>query len=319
MAVPKTSAEFMRRFQSACALAAEGRSEQAITEFEQLVQAVPNMPTIWLNKGIAEARAGRYEEGLKSLNQCLELDPSMIGACVEMAACRMGLGQHQEAITWCDRVLTQEPANVEAIANKAIALGKLGKNNEALKCWDQAIQVRPNDPKLWANKGIRWLNIGRHNQAMTCFDKALEIDPHCSLAIRGREQCFTWDPRGEWDEDRQVWVLAEKPAPKCIVLRSDPPEVQRRDLQKWMANIARYQSYWNNPKSHETSGPVYLRAWCAKCGERHIHNVTADGDITHCPNCRTRIDLRPEGKFGGDYEPAGSKSRESSGDAQGSG
>lgn len=100
------------------------------------------------------------------------------------------------------------------------------------------------------------------------------------------------------NETESKIVIAEKPAPFCLVHVDWPPEVVRPILRKWLRNVLRFVGFWDS-WSPADRGPAILRYWCGRCSETSLHDVNQDGPVAHCPDCGNRVDLRPEGEFGG--------------------
>jgi len=94
-------------------------------------------------------------------------------------------------------------------------------------------------------------------------------------------------------------IIAKKPTPFCTVRKDDPPEKKQAATRAWMENIARYETFWNDPARQNNGEPAWLGYWCGKCGGHHEHDVNTHGPIAKCPKCGNRVDLRPEGEFGG--------------------
>ena len=94
-------------------------------------------------------------------------------------------------------------------------------------------------------------------------------------------------------------VIAEKPSPFCVVRMSDPIEKRRAKTMAWVRNVMRFNDFWGDPARQNNGKPAWLRYWCGKCSGDYIHDVNTHGPIATCPKCGNRVDLRPEGKFGG--------------------
>jgi tetratricopeptide (TPR) repeat protein len=132
------------RFTQALNIAQDGKQEDAIALWDEVLAIRDDIHQVWYNKGVAQ-----YE-----------------------------LNQREDAISSWDRSLTLNPENSELLHLKAIILFDLERYEEALECINLALNISPNDEWLWYNKGFIQRKLNRFEEAVVSFDKSLEIAPN---------------------------------------------------------------------------------------------------------------------------------------------
>jgi tetratricopeptide (TPR) repeat protein len=107
---------------------AQGRSDEAIREFQEALQASPNNAQIYNDLGAASLEKGDFSPALDSFNKALQLDPNLL----------------------------------EARFNRALADEKLSRIEEAKADWDEYLKRDSSSP--WALEARRNLErLGSHD------------------------------------------------------------------------------------------------------------------------------------------------------------
>ncbi|MDO8588879.1 MAG: tetratricopeptide repeat protein [Armatimonadota bacterium] len=108
--------------QAGIALAHEGRSEDAIAEYEQALRIDPRSADAHCNLGVALATQGRLDEAIGHYREAIRINPDHPEAHANLAAALATQGKLDEAISHFRRAEQIKPSYVEVHANLAIAL-----------------------------------------------------------------------------------------------------------------------------------------------------------------------------------------------------
>lgn len=123
----------------------QGRYEEALKLYNNIIEQNPDEVIFWINKGVSELRLKKFEQALKTFN-------------------------HASAI---------EPNNPLIMENKADTLLQLGRLEEALANYDKALELDKETSMnfaIWSTRGFVLKKLGKYREAINSFEKALEIN-----------------------------------------------------------------------------------------------------------------------------------------------
>jgi tetratricopeptide (TPR) repeat protein len=177
----------------ATALAQEGRRQQAIALFRDVLSLCPDHAGAHYNLGVALAEEKRHAEALASLREALRCQP----ACAE-AHCALGnvlgeLERHEEAAAAFREAIRHNPVYVDALHNLGVALTRLQRSAEAAVLIRQAIRLRPDFAAAYNSLGLTHSERGEFAAAEACYEQALRLNPrsidaHTNLGSAFKEQ-----------------------------------------------------------------------------------------------------------------------------------
>ena len=93
---------------------------------------------MWFNKGYALDELGRYDEAIQNYDRVLELDDKYVYAWNGKGSALYNLGKYKEAIHLYDKAIEIDGKHASAWYNKGNALEKLGKHKEGKECYERA-------------------------------------------------------------------------------------------------------------------------------------------------------------------------------------
>ena len=141
----------------ASALRRAGRTEEAISAYEQLLALRPELAESWYNLGWLQRQARRFEEALASYQQALDRGVS---------------------------------APEEVHLNRAVILSdQLGRTADAASELGHALARDPDFVPALLNLGNLEEDLGQRDRARSCYERALGADPDNSLALARLGNC----------------------------------------------------------------------------------------------------------------------------------
>jgi protein O-mannosyl-transferase len=159
------------------ALAAQGRFEEAIDEFQMALSIDPNDPDATYNLGNALAQQGNFEAAGKQLQQALQMNPDNAMAAYDLGNVRARQGRFDEAIDQFQKALKIDPGLTRAHYNMASLLMQEGKLDEAIAHFRQVMLLAPEDGRAPYHLGQIFSRQGRLDEALRHYRLALRIDP----------------------------------------------------------------------------------------------------------------------------------------------
>ena len=154
-----------------------GRTEDARTELEKLVNENPDMARAWFQLSLLEHSKGNTSLRDSALKETLKADPNMTEAWVlqgKLAAKNDDWALAENSYT---TALKLEPENPEAMAGLAWVYAKNGKLDEALALLDKAVNLNPDFAYAWADRSRVNVALSNYADAEDDIDKAIAINP----------------------------------------------------------------------------------------------------------------------------------------------
>jgi tetratricopeptide (TPR) repeat protein len=197
----------------------EGKTQDAIRQYEQALELNPKDPNVPINLATALLHAGRFKEAIGHFEQALRIDPEDALAHYNLGVALVKLGQPKQAIGHFEQALRIKPDYAEAHVILGSVLFDQGKVPEAIGHWEQALRIKPDYAEAHYNLANALLRERRFEEAIKHYEQALRIkadyaEAHCNLGI-ALEQV------GRVQEAIEHYEQA-------VLLRPDFVEVQKR-------------------------------------------------------------------------------------------
>ena len=132
---------------------AGGHFEEAIPICEQLVKAMPGIPGLVLNLGLAEEMAGHPDKAAPRFKEVLKVEPGNVPALTSLATVQLQLNHPQLALVPLKKLLTLEPSNHDARGMFAGALMGADQFDEAAEQYRKLTAEDATDAKAWYGLG----------------------------------------------------------------------------------------------------------------------------------------------------------------------
>ncbi len=143
------SGDLAARSREASRAMQDGRFDDAVRIYRELLQALPNEAGLLMNLGMALAMGGHEQEALAPLERALALRPDLIPARMFLGSSYLALGQPEKAIAPLRRVVAAKPADAETRRMLAQAYASSGKPNLAATELQQVTAFAPEQPGGW--------------------------------------------------------------------------------------------------------------------------------------------------------------------------
>ena len=181
-----TPGAYSARYNLGLFLAEQGRTEEAIQEFEQVARDDPDHWRAQSSLGSALTDEGRYVEAIPHFTKALRLGAGFT-AHYNLGIALFELGRTEEAIAHYSEAVRLEPGRFNAHLNLGNALFAQGKFEQAIAQYDEALRLKANYALGHYNRGRALARMGREDEAIEEYRKALEINPNYTSARRTLE------------------------------------------------------------------------------------------------------------------------------------
>jgi tetratricopeptide (TPR) repeat protein len=155
----------------------EGRLEQALAVYEQVLRLQPGHFDALHHIGILAWQAGNHGMAEQFLQAALAVDAQVSSAHGNLGNVLKAAGRHEDALTSYARALALDETNADAHYNRANTLRALGRFEEALASYDRAVALQPDDAQAWNNRAVVLEALGRYDAALDSLDAVLARNP----------------------------------------------------------------------------------------------------------------------------------------------
>jgi tetratricopeptide (TPR) repeat protein len=179
------------------ALAARGRFEEAIDQFQRALRIDPNDADATYNLGNALAQQGSFEEAVKQLQNALQINPGNAMAAYDLGNVRARQGRFDEAMGDFALALRIDPQLAKAHYNLGSLLSNQGKLNEAVEQYQKALQIDADYVRAYYGLGTALTTQGQLDRAIDSFEAGLRVQPNVpelhdglarALVLQGRKE-----------------------------------------------------------------------------------------------------------------------------------
>ncbi|WP_433687845.1 tetratricopeptide repeat protein [Micromonospora carbonacea] len=164
-----------------------GRLEEALADYDFVIDADPNFPDHYFNRGNVRRRLGRNAEAIEDYQHTLLLSPPFPEAYYNLADARLELDDVEGALADLDRVLELEPEHVSARVNRAGIRCDLDDLDGAWADVTAGLSVAPDNAHLLCLRGRVLAERGETEAADQALTAALGVDAGLAeaWALRG--------------------------------------------------------------------------------------------------------------------------------------
>lgn len=169
-------------------LLTEGRASEAIAALEIAVALDPELPSGWVNLGVARRRSGDSVGAASSYRKALEVDPEAASAYQNLAALLRLEGRNDEAeelLRVVARTGSRNPFSYLDLGDLSLARGRI---DEARAFFRRAQRLYPDHPEPLAALGLAAVANGEHRAARRWLERARRLDPENPRVARLEEE-----------------------------------------------------------------------------------------------------------------------------------
>jgi tetratricopeptide (TPR) repeat protein len=161
-------------------LMAQGRSQDAIPHFQQLLRSRPDYAEGHNNLAIALVRAGETSQAIEHFQQAARMEPKNADFHYNLGAALVKMGRLQEAVAEFEETSRRDPANVQTYSDLSNAYAQLQRPAEAIAAAQKGLELaRSSGQQQAASQFEGWLNSYRASQQPQSFkDASPQAAPH---------------------------------------------------------------------------------------------------------------------------------------------
>jgi len=181
---PKRLVEIDRLMHEAVALDDEGRVDEAVARYRQILAARTDMAAASRHLAFDLWRAGDLQGAIVALRAAIKASPPTPGVQIQLGTYLAEAGRTSEAIELLRTAVQTEPT-LDALNALGIAYARGGRRDEALAVFAQSLAIDPASAMTHENIGAVHLDAGRLADAKQAFERAVSANPDSAQGQAG--------------------------------------------------------------------------------------------------------------------------------------
>ena len=166
--------EYEEFLQQGETLAEEGLVEEALSRFEQALEAAPGNPESIEAVGRALLSLDRLEEAEASFLNALTLDPDWSAPRIGLAMVAMRREEPFKVVHHLERAIEADPEHPDTYVELGRYYGLVQEPGLARDTFGRWLRSRPEDTDMLINAGLVAFDAADYAQALEFFEKALD-------------------------------------------------------------------------------------------------------------------------------------------------
>ena len=197
----------------------QGRTEEALREFEQALAAGEDRNIARTNMARARIQLRDYEGALRDIDEHTKTNPRSRDAEYLRGQIAEQRKRPGEAERFYRAALQVDPNFTEARNDLGLLIEREGRHDEALQEFRRVLEIDPEFGEAHNNIGIVFRGLGRSAEAEEAFRSALRVSPEFAGAYSNL--ALLLEDRKEYGEAETLLRQAVKRAPKDPDIRSN--------------------------------------------------------------------------------------------------
>ncbi|HEX6504414.1 MAG TPA: FG-GAP-like repeat-containing protein [Terriglobales bacterium] len=191
------------------------KNSQAGHVFERVTSLQPSypdtLPNAWNNLGLLAAREGRTEEAVIDFQKALQVSPDHPIALVNLGNAYRQLKRWQDAQKVLQQAVSISPEDPEANYSLGMVFAQLNDSDLAYQYLQNALKLRPTYPEALNNLGILYLRTGRRDDAVASFEQCIRVAPKFDQAYLNLARVYAVEANPEKARSVLRQLLQEHP------------------------------------------------------------------------------------------------------------
>lgn len=166
----------------------QGRPEQALQTFREVIDGSPENASAHAGMGLALFDLQRHEKAIEALGAALALDPesAIAGSLYRvMGRAYQELGSLDDAVRHFESALAFNQRDADAIDRLAQMQFERRRYADSQRLYQALVEIEPDNAQAHSNLGAALFHLRRAEEAIRSFERAVSIDPKLESAQIG--------------------------------------------------------------------------------------------------------------------------------------
>lgn len=156
----------------------EGRYDQAVSIFDQILRENPSYPEALIGRGTAYAFQRELDAAIADFTKAIQSNPLAGEAWKRRGQARAALGEFVEAIEDLTKALEFEPNSSDILHERGIVNFKFKDYNAAVEDLSSCVMHDKDNNSAYTYLGLALSSIGEYKRAEEAHTKSIQLDPN---------------------------------------------------------------------------------------------------------------------------------------------
>ncbi len=229
------------------ALAAAGRTAEAIDQYRQAVRIDPQYALAHFNLGVELAKSGAtLDEAIGQYQEVLKIDPAFLNAHLNLVGALLAQGRLQEAVTHAEKTVQLKPEQVLAQYNLGKVLLLADRASEGLRHLEQAVRIDPSF--TLAVRDLAWALATHPSGAIRDPNRAVALAERAHAMTQGRDVSVL-DTLGAAYASNHQYRKAVEAGEKALAMANRQRNCElAADIEERLCLYGMECEYWEAPR-----------------------------------------------------------------------
>ena len=183
-----------KSYQQAYGWQQEGRTNQALARYREILAQDPYNPYVLTNLGLIYQQTGNLKEAISYYEKAIEADPGFVPATQNLGLAWLKAGNSEDAARWLERSLALEPDNAPALVNLGILYKKRGNREMARHYFKKAWALNTRLPEASYNLARLEEEAGNIPEAWKYYQQFIRLrnNPNDTLVQEVQRHVQDW-------------------------------------------------------------------------------------------------------------------------------
>jgi RNA polymerase sigma factor (sigma-70 family) len=173
-------------------------------------QGNPQDAAAYLKRGRIYLNQGDYDQAIADFNQVLQLNPKSAGAYFSRGRANKLKGNYEQALADYNEAIQINPQMVAAYVNRGQIYNMADRSDDAIADFNQALLLDPERPIPYLDRGVAYGAKSDYGKAIADFGSALALDPNFSPAYNNLAWLLATCPQPAFRDGKKAVEYATK-------------------------------------------------------------------------------------------------------------
>ncbi|KAK9165906.1 hypothetical protein Scep_001097 [Stephania cephalantha] len=203
------------------ALAFQRELNAAITDFTEAIKSNPSAGEAWKRRGQARAALGEYSKAIDDLSKALEFEPNSSDVLHERGIVNFKFKDYNAAVEDLSLCVMVDKTNKSAYTYLGLSLSSIGEYERAKEAHMKSIQIDRCFLDGWIHLAQFYQDLANPAKALECLEHALQVDERFAKAFHLRGLlCHGMGEHRKAIKDLSTGLSIESSNIECLYLRA---------------------------------------------------------------------------------------------------
>jgi tetratricopeptide (TPR) repeat protein len=171
------NSEAKNKFDQGIQFYQQGKFDEAIEAFEDVIINKPDFAEGYYNLGMAYLRQGDTNRAIEVISKAIELKPDFVAAYFGIGQAYIDKGDEEQATEIFKKAVATNPSDAKIYVNLGALYFGANRDDLAMEAFLKAMELDPSLPNTYYHLGLLYYKKQEIDESIESFEKYLELAP----------------------------------------------------------------------------------------------------------------------------------------------